>query len=40
MTTSTPRTRTHMPAVRIAALVVGALFLVVGIAGFIPGLTT
>jgi hypothetical protein len=29
-----------MPAVRIAALVVGALFLVVGIAGFIPGLTT
>ena len=40
MTTSTPHTRTHMPAVRIAALVVGALFLVVGIAGFIPGLTT
>lgn len=40
MTTSAPHTRTHMPAVRIAALVVGALFLVVGIAGFIPGLTT
>jgi hypothetical protein len=40
MTTSTPRTRSHTPPVRIAALVVGALFLIVGVAGFIPGLTT
>ncbi|MEN4478044.1 DUF4383 domain-containing protein [Mycolicibacterium cosmeticum] len=40
MTTSTPHTRSHTPAVRIAALAVGALFLLVGIAGFIPGLTT
>ncbi|GAS97613.1 predicted protein [Mycolicibacterium canariasense] len=40
MTTSRPRTRSRTPGVRLAALAVGALFLVVGVAGFIPGLTT
>ncbi|KRE34676.1 hypothetical protein ASG82_00175 [Mycobacterium sp. Soil538] len=32
--------RTHRTPVQLAALIVGAVFLVVGIAGFIPGLTT
>ena len=39
MSSSTTTRRPHTP-VRTAALVVGAAFLLVGIAGFIPGLTT
>jgi hypothetical protein len=34
------RTRTRRTAVQTAALLVGVVFLLVGIAGFIPGLTT
>lgn len=37
---STAGVRTHRTPVQMAALIVGAVFLVVGIAGFIPGLTT
>ena len=37
---STAGARTHRTPVQMAALIVGAVFLVVGIAGFIPGLTT
>jgi hypothetical protein len=39
-TTTAPRTRTGRTPVQIVALVVGIVFLLVGIAGFIPGLTT
>ena len=39
MTRSDPTLRARRP-VQIAAMVVGAVFLLVGIAGFIPGITT
>jgi arginine exporter protein ArgO len=39
-TTTTRGTRTGRTPVQIVALVVGIVFLLVGIAGFIPGLTT
>jgi hypothetical protein len=37
---SNTRARTRRTAVQIAALLVGVVFLLVGIAGFVPGLTT
>jgi hypothetical protein len=37
---STAGVRTHRTPVQLAALIAGAVFLLVGIAGFIPGLTT
>ncbi|MBT2420430.1 DUF4383 domain-containing protein [Streptomyces sp. ISL-22] len=40
MTTHTHATRGALPAVQQAALLVGAVFLLVGILGFIPGITT
>jgi hypothetical protein len=41
MSTTTDRTtRPHRTRVQLAALVVGVTFLVVGVAGFIPGITT
>ncbi|MBI3225642.1 MAG: DUF4383 domain-containing protein [Mycolicibacterium cosmeticum] len=39
-TSSTNPRVQHIAPVRVAALVVGALFLLVGLAGFIPGITT
>lgn len=39
MSTATPTTRTR-PPVRIAALVVAVVFLLVGVLGFVPGVTT
>ncbi|NUW31126.1 DUF4383 domain-containing protein [Nonomuraea sp. SMC257] len=36
----TPRTRADRTPVQIAALIVGAVFLLVGVLGFIPGITT
>lgn len=38
--TTASRTRTGRTPVQIVALVVGVVFLLVGVAGFIPGLTT
>jgi hypothetical protein len=40
MARTTPGTRTSRSALRTAALVVGATFLLVGVLGFIPGITT
>lgn len=40
MTTSTPTARGSRSPVQLAALLVGAVFLLVGILGFIPGITT
>ena len=40
MTVPTDRTTTRRSPVQIAALLYGAVFLLVGMAGFIPGLTT
>jgi arginine exporter protein ArgO len=40
MTSSNPRTHTERTAVQKAAMAVGAVFLLVGILGFIPGITT
>jgi hypothetical protein len=40
MTVPTNRTTTRRSPVQIAALLYGAVFLLVGVAGFIPGLTT
>jgi len=40
MTTSSARTRSRRALVQTAALAVGAVFLLVGILGFIPGITT
>ena len=40
MSTSVGRTGTARSLVQLAALVVGAVFLVVGILGFVPGITT
>ena len=37
---NTPRTSTARTPVRLAVLVVGAVFLLVGVLGFIPGITT
>ncbi|GAA2310401.1 DUF4383 domain-containing protein [Nonomuraea roseoviolacea subsp. roseoviolacea] len=36
----TPRTRADRTPVQVAALIVGAVFLLVGVLGFIPGITT
>ncbi|MBN6054308.1 DUF4383 domain-containing protein [Nonomuraea sp. RK-328] len=36
----TPRTRADRTPVQLAALIVGAVFLLVGVLGFIPGITT
>ncbi|WP_309062782.1 DUF4383 domain-containing protein [Streptomyces sp.] len=40
MTTSTPTARGSRSPVQLAALLVGTVFLLVGILGFIPGITT
>lgn len=40
LTTNRPHTRAGRSPVQLAALVVGLVFLLVGVAGFIPGLTT
>ncbi|WP_219468818.1 DUF4383 domain-containing protein [Nonomuraea rhizosphaerae] len=37
---NTPNTRTRRSPVQVAALVVGLVFLLVGVLGFIPGITT
>lgn len=37
---ATPQTRQRLATVQIAAYVVGAIFLITGVLGFIPGITT
>ncbi|MEU0233364.1 DUF4383 domain-containing protein, partial [Streptomyces sp. NPDC006170] len=40
MTTHTPSSRSARTPVQKAALAVGAVFLLVGVLGFVPGVTT
>ena len=40
MTTQAPNRTTHRTHIQTAALVVGAVFLLVGVLGFVPGITT